>query len=291
MHYTIPLKLTIKIININRGSFRIQLQLQSFKRKNPYIFTLQVNKKETLWKRTCCIGHSIDLLQMLANDLNFEANVYLVEDGFYGSKINGSWNGLIGDLHRKKAELAVGQLTITKARMDVVDFVSPFMEIKQAIIMLNRPDNSMNHNFIEFNLLSCVEVNLLWTFITVFFICFIVIYCYEYTTLKWQGTTQHEANDGKILWLKTLTYVAGITFQRDLGGRNPTGVGARLTAVVVAFGMVIAMTAYTATLTAKKVKQEEENAFKGMDDERVRLVKYTTLILILFKWPMSFIVC
>ena len=42
--------------------------------------------------------------------------------------------------------------------------------------------------------------------------------------------------------------------------------------VVVAFTMVIVMTAYTAVLTASNVRQEEIDPFKGMQDERVSIV-------------------
>ena len=224
----------------------------------------------TMWNRTCCIGHSIELLQLLAKDLNFVPNVYIVEDGSYGSKVNGSWNGLIGDVHRKKADLAVAPLMLTKGRSEAVDFLAPFSEVKQGMILLRNRKPTV-HDHINFRFLSSLEGNLLWGFGVFFVIGLLMIYLYEWTSLKCQAMVHGGTTDSTNLLSTTFTYMVGITFQRDLGGRNPTGVGARLAALLVAFGMVVGMTAYTAIMTATTVIQEERDPFRGMQDERVRL--------------------
>ena len=104
-----------------------------------------------------------------------------------------------------------------------------------------------------------------------FVIGLLMIYLYEWTSLKCQAMVHGGTTDSTNLLSTTFTYMVGITFQRDLGGRNPTGVGARLAALLVAFGMVVGMTAYTAIMTATTVIKEERDPFRGMQDERVRL--------------------
>lgn len=42
---------------------------------------------------TCCAGVAIDLLRSLADDLRFEVDLYLVNDGLFGSKRGNKWNG------------------------------------------------------------------------------------------------------------------------------------------------------------------------------------------------------
>ena len=39
----------------------------------------------------------------------------------------GGWNGMVGDILRNEAELAIGPLTVSSAREQVVDFSAPFM--------------------------------------------------------------------------------------------------------------------------------------------------------------------
>ena len=48
----------------------------------------------------CCKGLSIDLLERLSKDLNFEYQMYIVADRKYGALVNGSWNGLVEELEK-----------------------------------------------------------------------------------------------------------------------------------------------------------------------------------------------
>ncbi|GIX68343.1 glutamate receptor subunit 3A, putative [Caerostris darwini] len=42
---------------------------------------------------SCCAGISIDLLRTLSVDLNFAFDLYLVADGFFGTRRGNQWNG------------------------------------------------------------------------------------------------------------------------------------------------------------------------------------------------------
>uniref|UniRef100_A0A3P8UFF1 Glutamate receptor ionotropic, delta-2 n=1 Tax=Cynoglossus semilaevis TaxID=244447 RepID=A0A3P8UFF1_CYNSE len=65
-------------------------------------------------------GFSIDVLDALAKILGFKYEIYQVSDSKYGTQLpNGSWNGMIGDLISKKADLAVSAITITPERENV----------------------------------------------------------------------------------------------------------------------------------------------------------------------------
>ena len=43
-------------------------------------------------------GYCIDLLKRIAEIVKFNYTIKLVEDGLYGTKVNGKWNGLVKDL-------------------------------------------------------------------------------------------------------------------------------------------------------------------------------------------------
>ena len=44
-------------------------------------------------------GFCIDLLDELQKMMNFTYDIYIVEDGFFGSEQpNGTWNGIVGDI-------------------------------------------------------------------------------------------------------------------------------------------------------------------------------------------------
>ncbi|XP_061546405.1 glutamate receptor ionotropic, delta-1 isoform X3 [Phycodurus eques] len=81
-------------------------------------------------------GFSIDVLDALAKILGFKYDIYQVGDGKYGSTLpNGSWNGMIGELIAKRADLAVSAITITPERERVVDFSKRYLDYSVGILM------------------------------------------------------------------------------------------------------------------------------------------------------------
>ncbi|GFN79380.1 glutamate receptor [Plakobranchus ocellatus] len=99
-------------------------------------------------------GYCIDLLKKVAEIVNFDYEIHLVNDGKYGSKLpDGSWNGMIGELLTKKADLAIASLTITEGRERFVDFSKPFMDLGTSI-MIKEPDKEKGGVFSFKNPLS-----------------------------------------------------------------------------------------------------------------------------------------
>ncbi|XP_049886196.1 glutamate receptor 1-like isoform X2 [Pectinophora gossypiella] len=75
-------------------------------------------------------GFCVDLAKMLADKLEIKYELRLVKDGKYGNenpKIVGGWDGMIGELIRKEADISVAPLTVTLEREAVVDFSKPFL--------------------------------------------------------------------------------------------------------------------------------------------------------------------
>ena len=80
-------------------------------------------------------GYAIDLIAELAKILHFKYEFRLVKDGAYGRpNKNHQWNGMMGELMRGEADLAVADLTITSKREEVVDFTHPFMNTGISIL-------------------------------------------------------------------------------------------------------------------------------------------------------------
>ncbi|XP_059083805.1 glutamate receptor ionotropic, kainate 2-like [Tigriopus californicus] len=81
-------------------------------------------------------GYSVDLVDAISKILGFNYSFRLVEDGKHGSynKDTGTWNGMVGELLSQKADLAVGDLTITYEREQGVDFTMPFMNLGVTIL-------------------------------------------------------------------------------------------------------------------------------------------------------------
>ncbi|XP_032687017.1 glutamate receptor ionotropic, kainate 2-like isoform X1 [Odontomachus brunneus] len=81
-------------------------------------------------------GFCIDLLKEIARMVGFTYRIELVPDGKYGvyDYETGEWNGIVRQLMDKKADLAVGSMTINYARESVIDFTKPFMNLGISIL-------------------------------------------------------------------------------------------------------------------------------------------------------------
>ncbi|XP_055938229.1 ionotropic receptor 21a-like [Argiope bruennichi] len=68
-------------------------------------------------------GLEASLIDILSSKFGFDYELLVPEDKTWGKMINGKWTGMVGMVHRNEAHLALGDLTITDKRMEVVDFV------------------------------------------------------------------------------------------------------------------------------------------------------------------------
>ena len=208
---------------------------------------------ETTWTKTCCVGMSIELLKHVAQRLNFNPHMYIVQDGFYGSRdaVSGEWNGMMRQLISKQAELAVGALTPTHHTQSHVDFTQPYMEASVGIL---EATDSRVIDFINMEFLKPLGTDLRYWIVATFGLGTLLVYILENQRLALLRIIDPHTYP-RYSWREGFSYFSGLTFQRDLGGRNPQRFGARVTAVAFAFGMVIIMTTYTAVLTASKVSK------------------------------------
>uniref|UniRef100_A0A8C7NHT9 Glutamate receptor n=1 Tax=Oncorhynchus mykiss TaxID=8022 RepID=A0A8C7NHT9_ONCMY len=81
-------------------------------------------------------GYSIDVLDALSNYLGFKYEIYVAPDHKYGSQqADGVWNGLIGELVAKRADMGLSALTITPERESVVDFTTRYMDYSVGVLL------------------------------------------------------------------------------------------------------------------------------------------------------------
>ena len=87
-------------------------------------------------------GYRIDLARMICEKkLEIRCKFRIVKDNTFGNKPANDqpWNGMIGELVRHEADLAVAPLTITSQRESVVDFSKPWMNLGISIL-ISKPE-------------------------------------------------------------------------------------------------------------------------------------------------------
>lgn len=86
-------------------------------------------------------GFYKDVADLIANHLGIRYELKLVKDNKFGgidSTASGGWNGMIGELVRNEADIALANMAITSARQRVVEFTHPLLSTGLSI-MVKKP--------------------------------------------------------------------------------------------------------------------------------------------------------
>nr|5ICT_A Chain A, Glutamate receptor 1 [Drosophila melanogaster] len=106
--------------------------------EEPYLSLKQYTYGESLVGNDRFEGYCKDLADMLAAQLGIKYEIRLVQDGNYGAENQyapGGWDGMVGELIRKEADIAISAMTITAERERVIDFSKPFMTLGISIMI------------------------------------------------------------------------------------------------------------------------------------------------------------
>ncbi|XP_054706414.1 glutamate receptor ionotropic, kainate 2-like [Uloborus diversus] len=94
-------------------------------------------------------GFGVDLIEELSKRLHFDYEIREVADNKYGVEIDkerGLWNGMVGEVLRGEADMAVADVTISSTREKVLDFTLPFMSTGISIL-LKKPTTKVKSLF------------------------------------------------------------------------------------------------------------------------------------------------
>jgi ABC-type amino acid transport substrate-binding protein len=89
-------------------------------------------------------GYCVDLARLICEKkLEIPCKFRIVKDNLFGNKplTDQPWNGMIGELVRHEADLAIAPLTITSQRESVVDFSKPWMNLGISIL-IRKPEKT-----------------------------------------------------------------------------------------------------------------------------------------------------
>ncbi|XP_070208836.1 glutamate receptor ionotropic, delta-2-like [Littorina saxatilis] len=84
-------------------------------------------------------GFCVDLLDILAESLNFTFSFVKPPDGEWGDKRDGNWTGLVRLLEKKEADICL-TLAPSAERSEVVDWTVPFDNWHNGVAVRTRPD-------------------------------------------------------------------------------------------------------------------------------------------------------
>lgn len=215
--------------------------------------------EELKYRTSCCTGLIIEFLSYIMKKVEFDYEIYMVEDNTFGGFVNGSWTGIMKDVYTGKADIGLQSITTLYERSKYVDFTEPILASTYGIIRRTKTPQLSVVNWVFLNYL---ELELLILIIITFLSCSLLLYICENILLHFKMKKRYKSRE-------VFTYLSGLLFQRDMGGKNPKRWASRIPCIAYATAMTIIMTTYTANLTASNIVYEDTDDFRGLDDEKV----------------------
>ncbi|CAI5790801.1 glutamate receptor ionotropic, NMDA 2D [Podarcis lilfordi] len=217
--------------------------------------------------KSCCKGFCIDILKRLAKTLGFTYDLYLVTNGKHGKIVNGMWNGMIGEVYYKRADMAIGSLTINAERAEVIDFSVPFVETGISV-MVSRSNGTVSPSaFLEpyspavwvMMFVMCLTV----VAVTVFIFEYFSPVGYNRSLSASKRTGGSKFTIGKSIWL-----LWALVFNNSVPVENPRGTTSKIMVLIWAFFAVIFLASYTANLAAFMIQEEYVDTVSGLSDQK-----------------------
>lgn len=85
-------------------------------------------------------GYCIDLIEELKKLMGFEYEIFEAPDEQYGRmNENSEWNGMVKELIDKRADIALGALSVMAERENVIDFTVPYYDLVGITILMKKP--------------------------------------------------------------------------------------------------------------------------------------------------------
>ncbi|XP_065162532.1 glutamate receptor 1-like [Atheta coriaria] len=231
--------------------------------EEPYIMLRTPEAGEILNGNDRFEGYCKDLAELIAKKLGINYQIRVVKDGQYGSEnaeVKGGWDGMVGELVRQEADMAIAPMTITSERERVIDFSKPFMSLGISI-MIKKPIKQKPGVFSFLNPLSReIWVCVIFSYIGVSIVLFTVsrFSPYEWRLLHMSGehrdpSGQHGhhgnslANDFSML--NSAWFALGAFMQQGCD-ISPRSISGRIVGSVWWFFTLILISSYTANLAA-----------------------------------------
>ena len=223
-------------------------------------FLCHVFTNNITWLPACCDGLSTTLFDRISKQLNFTYDLYITKDGKYGGfNENGNWNGMINELLQNRADIAVSGVEPTKERAKVVKFTPAY---DYSYIVFVRRVVKRKLPFMNWHFLRSIEWSLAIAIIVTMITTIIILGIIENGQFMVNSKYRFPLRE-------VMTYMFGLTFQRDLGGKTPINWSGRLTSLAYATTMMIVMSTYAAHIAANSISNDVIDDFEGLADKKV----------------------
>ncbi|CAH0391759.1 unnamed protein product [Bemisia tabaci] len=226
-------------------------------------FIMREKDENGNWKFS---GYCIDLIEEIKSQIGFEYEIYVVPDNNFGNMDeNGQWNGMIKELVEKRADIALGSLSVMAERENVVDFTVPYYDLVGITILMKKQKAPTS----LFKFLTVLEQDV-WICIlgAYFFTSFLMWVFDRWSPYSYQNNREKYKDDEekREFTLKECLWFCMTSLTPQGGGEAPKNLSGRLVAATWwLFGFII-IASYTANLAAFLTVSRLDTPVESLDD-------------------------
>ncbi|XP_076022858.1 putative glutamate receptor [Genypterus blacodes] len=217
-------------------------------------------------------GYCIDLISALAKRLNFNYTIHTVKDNRYGFlDSSGNWHGMIGEVIRGEADLAVAPLTLTATRERFVEMTTPFMQTGIGFLLRKDLANiSSNFSFLS-PFSTEMWVGLIIAFLLTVFCIFLVA---RISPAEW---AEPESEEHRFTLLHSFWYITGaLTLQG--AGPHPKALSGHIVSAVWWVFALLLLACYFANFNSRLHTDNPHMSIQSFEDlANQDMIDYSTV--------------
>ncbi|KAK4882739.1 hypothetical protein RN001_006058 [Aquatica leii] len=211
-------------------------------------------------------GYCIDLMDEIANILEFDYEIRTVDDNKFGSMDpQGRWNGVVKELMDKKADIGLGSMSVMAERENVIDFTVPYYDLVGITILMKLPKPSTS----LFKFLTVLEHEVWICILSAYFLTSLLLWIFDrWSPYSFQNNRDKYKDDEekREFNLKECLWFCMTSLTPQGGGEAPKNLSGRLVAATWwLFGFII-IASYTANLAAFLTVSRLDVPIESLDD-------------------------
>ncbi|XP_014227924.1 ionotropic receptor 25a [Trichogramma pretiosum] len=220
-------------------------------------------------------GYCIELIQTLANMMDFDYDLVVPDDGEFGQKVNGVWNGLVGDLAKGQTDIAVAALTMTSEREEVIDFVAPYFEQSGILIVMRKPVRKAS----LFKFMTVLRLEVWLSIVGALTLTGIMIWLLDkYSPYSARNNKHMYPYPCREFTLKESFWFALTSFTPQGGGEAPKALSSRTLVAAYWLFVVLMLATFTANLAAFLTVERMQSPVQSLEQlARQSRINYTVL--------------
>ncbi|CAG9859593.1 unnamed protein product [Phyllotreta striolata] len=192
-------------------------------------------------------GYCVDFAEKIAEVMNFNFEIVEPKEGTFGEKVNGVWNGVVGDLVSGRTDLAITALIMTADKEEVIDFVAPYFEQTGITIVMRKPVRKTS----LFKFMTVLKLEVWFSIVAALIVTgFMIWFLDKYSPYSARNNKKAYPYPCREFTLKESFWFALTSFTPQGGGEAPKSLSGRTLVAAYWLFVVLMLATFTANLAA-----------------------------------------